>query len=66
MDMMAGRAKESHMAEPGDTTRASGKGRAGIPNLDHLTVAELTDVIRKAEALRQEKQEEAKAALLMK
>ena len=54
------------MAEPDDTTRTSGKGRAGIPNLDHLTVAELTEVIRKAEALRQEKQEEAKAALLMK
>ena len=54
------------MAEPDNTTRASGKGRAGIPNLDHLTVAELTAVIGEAEALRREKQEEAKAALLAK
>ena len=54
------------MNESDDTDRASGRGRAGTFNLDHLTVAELTEVIRRAEALRQEKQEEAKAALLAK
>src|SRR4051812_6889160 len=55
-----------HMAEPDDTARAPEKGGAGALNLDHLTVAELTEVIRRAEALRQEKQEEARAALLAK
>ena len=54
------------MNESDDTARAPGKGRAGTFNLDHLTVAELTEVIRRAEALRQEKQEGAKAALLAK
>ena len=54
------------MNESDDTARAPGKGRAGTFNLDHLTVAELTDVIRRAESLRQEKQEGAKAALLAK
>ena len=59
------------MAEPDDTARAPGVGRISSRNLDHLTldhltVAELTEVIRRAEALRQEKQEEAKAALLAK
>src|SRR6478672_8514187 len=54
------------MNESEDTAKAPGKGRVGTFNLDHLTVAELTEVIRRAEALRQEKQEEAKAALLAK
>jgi DNA-binding protein H-NS len=54
------------MGEPDDTARAPGKDRAGTLNLDHLTVAELTEVIRRAEALRQEKQDEARAALLAK
>ena len=54
------------MSESDDTAKAPGKGRAGTFNLGHLTVAELTEVIRRAEALRQEKQEEAKAALLAK
>ena len=54
------------MAESDDTATTPGKGRTSSLNLDHLTVAELTEVIRRAEALRQEKQEEAKAALLAK
>jgi DNA-binding protein H-NS len=54
------------MNESDDTAKDPGKGRAGTFNLEHLTVAELTEVIRKAEALRQEKQEDAKAALLSK
>ena len=54
------------MAESDDTATTLGKGRTSSLNLDHLTVAELTEVIRRAEALRQEKQEEAKAALLAK
>ena len=54
------------MNESDDAAKAPGKGRVGTFNLDHLTVAELTEVIRRAEALRQEKQEEAKAALLSK
>ena len=54
------------MNESDDTAKAPGQGRAGTFNLDHLTVAELTEVIRRAEALCQQKQEEAKAALLAK
>ena len=54
------------MAESDDTATTPGKGRTSSLNLDHLTVAELTEVIRRAEALRQEKQEGAKAALLAK
>jgi DNA-binding protein H-NS len=54
------------MSESDDTATPSGKGRTSSLNLEHLTVAELTEVIRRAEALRQEKQEEAKAALLSK
>ena len=54
------------MAESDDTATPPGKGRTSSLNLDHLTVAELTEVIRRAEALRQEKQEGAKAALLAK
>jgi DNA-binding protein H-NS len=54
------------MSESDDTATPSGKGRTSSLNLEHLTVAELTEVIRKAEALRQEKQEDAKAALLSK
>ena len=54
------------MTELDDTARAPGVGRISSLNLEHLTVAELTEVIRRAEALRQEKQEEAKAALLAK
>ena len=54
------------MAESDDSGAAPGKGRVNSLNLDRLTVAELTTVIEMAEALRQEKQEEAKAALLAK
>jgi DNA-binding protein H-NS len=54
------------MAESDDSGAASGKGRVSSLNLDRLTVAELTAVIEMAEALRQEKQNEAKAALLAK
>jgi len=54
------------MAESDDTATTLGKGRTSSLNLDYLTVAELTEVIRRAEALRQEKQEGAKAALLAK
>ena len=54
------------MAEPDDTAATPGKGRTSSLNLDRLTVAELTAVIEEAEALRREKQEEAKAALLAK
>ena len=54
------------MAESDDTATTLGKGRTSSLNLDHLTVAELTDVIRRAESLRKEKQEGAKAALLAK
>ena len=54
------------MTEPDDTARAPGKGRTSSLNLDRLTIAELMAVIEEAEALRREKQEEAKAALLAK
>src|SRR5215212_5453851 len=54
------------MAESDDTATPPGKGRTSTLNLDHLTVAELTAVIKEAETLRREKQEEAKAALLAK
>jgi len=54
------------MAESNDSGAAPGKGRVSSLNLDRLTVAELTAVIEMAEALRQEKQKEAKAALLAK
>jgi DNA-binding protein H-NS len=54
------------MTEPDDTARAPGKGRVSSLNLDRLTIAELTAAIEEAEALRREKQEEAKAALLSK
>ena len=54
------------MAESDDSGAAPGNGRVNSLNLDRLTVAELTTVIEMAEALRQEKQEEAKAALLAK
>ncbi len=54
------------MAESDGSGAAPGTGRVNSLNLDRLTVAELTTVIEMAEALRQEKQEEAKAALLAK
>ena len=54
------------MAESDDNGAAPGKGRVSSLNLDRLTIAELTAVIEEAEALRREKQEEAKAALLAK
>ncbi len=54
------------MAESDDTATPPEKGRTSSLNLDHLTAAELTEVIRRAETLRQEKQEGAKAALLAK
>ena len=54
------------MSESDDTTTTPGKGRTSSLNLDRLTVAELTAVIKEAETLRREKQEEAKAALLAK
>ena len=54
------------MAESDDTTTTPGKGRTSNLNLDHLTIAELTAVIKEAETLRREKREEAKAALLAK
>ena len=54
------------MSESDDTTTTPGKGRTSSLNLDRLTIAELMAVIEEAEALRREKQEEAKAALLAK